>query len=345
MRIPPAALIAAVVVLGVLTGALTDAAGPSTPVKLAPAEAAAAARAIEKDRADADAWLKSDPTSYLATIDRRDFLDRKTLTVGRASDNDVRIESPEVQPHHLKVTVAGDRFQVEAVDPAATFRATVKGSGPTAGGAAGNVSSQAAEQALRTAVVDPGNVRVGRFLIRLSHQRFPAIIVFDPQSPHFKAYKGLKYFKPDLAYRFVLPLTPNPKNDIVTVMSTRGNQRRAQRVGWFDFVVDGKPVRLEAVRLLEPGVDEQGVSVFFRDATSGHETYGLGRYVDASPVKGDAQGRYLLDFNLAYNPACAFSDHYNCPIPSRANTLGVAIRAGEMDARYHASPSVGGSGR
>ena len=46
-------------------------------------------------------------------------------------------------------------------------------------------------------------------------------------------------------------------------------------------------------------------------------------------------GRYLLDFNLAYNPACAISDHYNCPIPSKANTLKVAIRAGEMDAHYH----------
>ncbi len=46
-------------------------------------------------------------------------------------------------------------------------------------------------------------------------------------------------------------------------------------------------------------------------------------------------GRYLLDFNSAYNPACAFSDHYNCPIPQRENVLPVAIRAGEMDAHYH----------
>ena len=46
-------------------------------------------------------------------------------------------------------------------------------------------------------------------------------------------------------------------------------------------------------------------------------------------------GRYLLDFNMAYNPACAFSNHYNCPIPPRANVLPVAIRAGEMDSRYN----------
>jgi uncharacterized protein (DUF1684 family) len=42
----------------------------------------------------------------------------------------------------------------------------------------------------------------------------------------------------------------------------------------------------------------------------------------------------VLDFNSAYNPACAFSDYYNCPIPSKANTLTVAIRAGEMDSHY-----------
>lgn len=62
------------------------------------------------------------------------------------------------------------------------------------------------------------------------------------------------------------------------------------------------------------------------------ETYGLGRYVDAKRLP---DGNYLLDFNQAYNPACAFSDHYNCPIPPKANTLKVRVRAGEMDSHYH----------
>ena len=115
-------------------------------------------------------------------------------------------------------------------------------------------------------------------------------------------------------------------------MSTRGNQRQATRVGWFDFMVEGKPARLEAVRLLEPGVGENDLGIFFRDATTGKESYALGRYVD---VKKLENGRYLLDFNLAYNPACAFSDHYNCPIPPRENVLPMAVRAGEMDSHYH----------
>jgi uncharacterized protein (DUF1684 family) len=267
---------------------------------------------IAKDRTDTEEWLKSDIASYLATVDRRDFEQRKTLTVGRAADNDIRVDDAAFTPHHLRVTVEGDEFRVEAVDPEAHFAVD--------------------EKDTRSAVVKPSAIGVGRYQLRLSHQRYPGIIVFDPQSPHFKEYKGLKYFPPNLALRFELPLVPNPKPQIIVIMSTRGNQRRATRVGWFEFLVEGKPARLEAVRLLEPGVGENDLGIFFRDATTGKESYALGRYVD---VKKLEDGRYLLDFNFAYNPACAFSDHYNCPIPPRENVLPMPIRAGEMDSHYH----------
>jgi hypothetical protein len=280
-------------------------------VSVTSAQRASIIKTIEQDRADTERWLARDPTSYLATVDRRDFGERSTLTIGRAADNDVRVDAADFAPHHLRVHVEGDRFHLEAVDPAASF--TVE------------------THATRTAVVAPSSIGVGRFLLRLSHQGFPAVIVFDSRSPRFKEYKGLKYFPPDLGYRYELALTRNPHPETVAVMSTRGNQRRAVRVGWFDFVVGGTTARLEALRLLEPGVGDDDLGIFFRDATTGKESYPLGRYVD---VKKLADGRYLLDFNLAYNPACAFSDHYNCPIPPRANVLPIAIRAGEMDAHY-----------
>jgi len=295
------------------------AATPARPVKLTASDAATVLKEIEKDRADTQNWLQSDPTSYLATIDRRDFEQRKTLSVGRAADNDVRIDDPAISAHHVKVTVEGDRFHVVAVDQAARFKVPGDKDAKT-------------WQETREATVDPSSIQIGRFLLRLSHQRFPAIIVFDPQSPRFKLYKGLKYFPPDLSYRYELDLTPNPKPETTVIMSTRGNQRRADKVGWFDFVVGTTPVRLEAVRLLEPGVGENDLGIFFRDKTTGTESYELGRYVD---VKKLPNGKFLLDFNFTYNPACAYSDHYNCPIPPKANVLPVAIRAGEMDAHYH----------
>jgi uncharacterized protein (DUF1684 family) len=295
-----------------LTGAVALTAAAAGPVKLTPAEAKTIAAEIEKERAETESWLRADPTSYLATVDREDFGRRRTLTVGRAADNDLRIDDPDVSPHHLRVTVDGDRFRVEAVDAAARFKAS------------------GVEQ--RTAVVDPSSIQIGRLLVRLSHQRFPGLIVFDPKSPHFKKYKGLKYFPVDLAYRFELPLTPNPKPETIVILSTRGNQRRAERVGWFEFLAGGTANRLEALRLLEPGVGENDLGIFFRDATSGKDTYALGRYVDVEKLPN---GNYRLDFNLAYNPACAFSEHYNCPIPPKANTLTVPIRAGEMDSHYY----------
>jgi hypothetical protein len=289
-------------------------AGPrgADPVPLAGAREADSLRAAyAADRADTEKWLRESPTSYLAAVGRTDFGAKASLVLGRAAGCDLRVDDPEFAPEHLRVTVQGDSFLVEALGDTATFRA---------GG-----------ESRRSAHVAPGFVKVGRFTVRLSHQRFPALIVFDPKSPDFARYHGLSWYPPDLTYRFVLPLTPNPDADTTIIMSTRGNSRRAVLAGWFDLRVKGKPVRLEAHRLLEPGVDEGSVSLFFRDSTTGRETYGVGRYLDPERLP---DGRWLVDFNMAYNPACAVSPHYNCPIPSKANTLNVAIRAGEKDSGY-----------
>ncbi len=310
-NLPIARSLLLAVVLGV-GSASASLAAPTPPVKLSAAQADSLRAAYAKDRAETSENLKSGTTSYLAAIGRTDFDGRGALTVGRASDADVHIDDPEVAPHHLRVTVEGDSFRVQALDDTAHFR--VRNAEPA-----------------REAVLGPGNVRLGRFSVRLSHQRYPALIVFDPKSPHFASYHGLSWYEPDLAYRFVAPLTPNPHADTTIIMSTRGNARRAVLAGWFDLLVAGKPVRFEAHRLLEPGVDEQSVSLFFRDATTGKETYGVGRYVDPEKL---SDGRWLIDFNNAYNPACATSPYYNCPIPSKANTLKVAIPAGEKDSHY-----------
>jgi len=267
--------------------------------------------AIQKDRADTETWLKTSPTSYLAAVRRVDFEDRKQLTVGSAAGSDVRLEDSTVSARHLTVTVVGDSFRVATVDPGASFKI--------------------GEDTVREATLPPRSIGVGRYVLRLSHQRFPALIAFDPRSARFAEYKGLAYYPVDLRYRFVLPLTPNPHPDTVVILSTRGNQRRALRAGWFDFKVNGKSCRLEATRLLEPGVGENDMGIFFRDATTGYATYAVGRYLDPDRLP---DGRYVLDFNRAYNPACAFSDYYNCPIPPKSNTLKVAIDAGEKDSHY-----------
>ena len=169
----------------------------------------------------------------------------------------------------------------------------------------------------------PGIVRLGRYRVRLSHQNAPAVVILDPDAP--RPAIAPRWYPYDEAYRFVLALEGDIKK--IALGSTRTQDRAAERVGWFSFTVDGVDCRVAATRLLEPGVPADSLQIFFRDWSSGRETYELGRYLDIEPSE---EGRYVVDFNRAYNPACAFSPHYNCPVPPPENRLGVAIRAGEM---------------
>jgi len=283
----------------------------ASPETLTPVEADSVQAAITKDREQTQEWLKSAPTSYLAAVSRKDFPTTPVLSVGSDAGSDVRINDPTVKPRHMRVVVLGDSFRVECLDPAARF--VYK------------------KDTLRTAVIAPGAIGIGRFMLRLSHQHYPAIIVFDPDSPRFAEYKGMKWFPIDFKYRFVLPMVPNPEPDTLIIQSTHSSPRRAYRAGWFVFEIGGKKCVLDAMRLLEPGVGEKDVSVFFRDETSGKQTYGVGRYVDPEPL---ADGRYVLDFNTAYSPACAYSTQFNCPVPGKENRLKEEVRAGEMDAHY-----------
>ncbi len=68
----------------------------------------------------------------------------------------------------------------------------------------------------------------------------------------------------------------------------------------------------------------------FTDSTTGLETYGSGRYLDLK-IADLSTGYYQLDFNKAYNPYCAYTTGYNCPIPPRENALSMPILAGEMN--------------
>lgn len=272
---------------------------------------AAARKRIEADRADTMRWLRSDPTSYLAAVKRVSFGDKTVLVVG--SDPACDVVLPGLEPHHLSVTAGAEGFTAFGLDGGAYFTVG-KSTTP-----------------VRDAKTGPTRLSVGRFTLRLSHQGYPAVIVFDRTSPRFKEYKGIPYFPIDLSYRVKARLVPDPKAETVAIASSNSADRKATRVGWLEFALGGTPLRLAAHRLLEPGSDDGSLSVFFRDATTGKESYKVGRYVE--PEKQE-DGSYVLDFNMAYNPACAYSSFYNCPIPPKENQLPVPVKAGERDPRY-----------
>jgi uncharacterized protein (DUF1684 family) len=140
-------------------------------------------------------------------------------------------------------------------------------------------------------------------------------------------YPGLRYYPPDEAYRIEgLHLEPDPDPTATTeIVTSDGKTREAFRVGTLTFSVPGGSASL-AGYAFEPGPVEE-LFIPFRDATSGSDTYGAGRYLDLEP---EDDGSYALDFNLAYNPWCAYAPQYSCPLPPRENWLTFAIPAGEQ---------------
>lgn len=103
-----------------------------------------------------------------------------------------------------------------------------------------------------------------------------------------------------------------------------GTQDLFLRYGYFEFKLEEKTYTLQAYK------SHHADSLFlpFRDGTSGKESYGASRYLD---IKEHELDDYTIDFNLAYNPYCAYSDSFSCPLPPTENWLSVQIRAGEKN--------------
>ena len=141
--------------------------------------------------------------------------------------------------------------------------------------------------------------------------------------PERGSFRGLRYYDPDPRYLLQVPLTrEEPKR--LRIPRSAGDVVLYDRVGHFDVMLPDGTVRLAA--LASEGQEPGTLFVPFRDATSGKETYGAGRYLEAHHLEGDL---WLLDFNLAYHPFCAYNDAYACPLPPVENWLKVPVRAGE----------------
>ena len=142
-----------------------------------------------------------------------------------------------------------------------------------------------------------------------------------------QSFRGLAYYPVDLAFRFEgIRLDPYSGSGPSTfqIPTSDGQLRPARRVGSLRFELDAVVHALTAYDL--SGEHDHALFVPFLDATSGTETYGAGRYLDLAP---EPDGTYVLDFNWAYHPYCAYSPEYSCPLTPGENRLPVRINAGE----------------
>jgi len=140
-------------------------------------------------------------------------------------------------------------------------------------------------------------------------------------------FEGLGYYPPDPDFRFELNLHEHKEKKILKIEDTKGNEREFFRWGEFRFKVGDNECSLQAYK---GDLQEDRLFVPFRDKTNGKETYGAGRYIDLDNEEDYTKdGKWILDFNKAYNPWCPYSENYACPFIDPENWLKVPILAGE----------------
>jgi uncharacterized protein len=159
-----------------------------------------------------------------------------------------------------------------------------------------------------------------------------------PQSPiepeERGSFSGLHYFDHDPSYRVSAQLEPGDGSELLIDTGGDDGAVHYRRIGKLTFALGDERCALTVLSLVQYA---GGLFVPFRDATSGHETYGGGRYLFDTAKDTDGlvleittgSSEVVIDFNFAYNASCAYSPRWACPLAPPENHLRVAVRAGE----------------
>lgn len=155
--------------------------------------------------------------------------------------------------------------------------------------------------------------RGDRYALRVKHADAPTRVGF----------KGLTYWPGGPDWVVDARAEPHPAGTTLPIANVIGMVEATPNPYALVFERDGHSYRIEALK--EEG--SEGLFLVFADRTSGHGSYGAGRFLD-TPAP-DARGHVRVDFNQSYNPPCAFTGFATCPLPPLSNRLALAIPAGE----------------
>ncbi|SKC79075.1 DUF1684 domain-containing protein [Ohtaekwangia koreensis] len=142
-----------------------------------------------------------------------------------------------------------------------------------------------------------------------------------------ETFQGLKYYPIDIRYKVTADLTAIPNKKVVLLSTSDGKEQQYVEYAYAEFDLNGYHNKLLILEMIDTGPFRGKLFLAFGDETSAGETYGAGRYLDVEKVQGS--NTITLDFNMAYNPYCAYAEEFSCPFPPPENLLKVAIRAGE----------------
>lgn len=292
--------LAALVVLACTTPCVAGAAAPVDP---------AYAAELSAWRANADAGLRRE-RGWLSMVGRWE-LQPGANRIGSAPGNDVVLPKGLAPATLGTVTVAGGKvwlalaagqkmYAVQDGKPADEFakREMVAGEQRLEWVTAGRLSLQFVRR------------DDGKFVLRAA----------DRDAPIRRTFPGRIWYEPDAGYRVPARFLPQPRGTKIPIANVRGEISYEEVAGQLEFELGGATIRLDALD------DDGNLFVIFRDATSADTTYGAGRFL-AIPRPKD--GAWVVDFNKAYNPPCAFSAHTTCPLPPPQNWLKTPVPAGE----------------
>jgi len=331
--------VAAILVLPLAASPPAAAVGAAAPVAAnATGDAVAAARQAQI------AYFRNDPFSPLRGVRRFDFPEPKeengasSALLGSGSEVDLRLDAPGIPGRLLRMTVlapekegAPFRFQLERLAEKDDLRL-------------------AGEPFRETERIVPEETRVeaGPFALRPYVQGGSGIvIVFDARRGTGGGFTAPEFFPYDARWSFRLPLHRHEHPETVSVATSLGRTKEYRRAGWFEVSAPGgaggpRTLKVQAYQPLFTAAPDETLSILFTDATTGKESYATGRYLDLGAPK---DGLYDVDFNRAYNPLCAYTTVYNCPIPPRENALPVPVRAGEKAYPDHAAKDRAAAGQ
>jgi len=142
-----------------------------------------------------------------------------------------------------------------------------------------------------------------------------------------KDFKELDFYVIDPSYKVRAKMVPLEEKKMIELPMTDGSMEKYLKHSFAEFDLNGKQQKLLLLQSMKE-MDKRNFFLAFADETSGAETYGGGRYIN---LRQDGKNSITIDFNMAYNPYCAYNPDFACPLPPKENIMEIPIPVGEKD--------------
>jgi len=142
-------------------------------------------------------------------------------------------------------------------------------------------------------------------------------------------FKKLEFYDIDSEFAVQAKLDWFEKDSVFEMKTTTARLAKYRRSGVATFIIDGNELELVFYQNVKGDANPLYKDYYFlpfKDNTNGEESYGGGRYIDLIIDEGSADAQ--INFNIAYNPYCAYNDRYSCPIVPSENYINIEIKAG-----------------